>query len=93
VPGITGDVDRNAFFGSEKQFTDWIAGRYDIGARRPMNANSRIAQPVPVDPIPRRPAQASGAATPRLSGPMDLRPPRSVGVTGSIVRSSEGEQL
>jgi lysozyme len=92
VPGITGDVDRNAFFGSEKQFTDWIAGRYDIGARRPMNANSRIAQPVPVDPIPRRPAQASGAATPLLSIPMDLRPPRSGGMTGSIVRSSEGEQ-
>jgi hypothetical protein len=57
-----------------------------------MNANSRIAQPVPVDPIPRRPAQASGAATPLLSIPMDLRPPRSGGVTGSIVRSSEDEQ-
>jgi lysozyme len=34
VPGISGDVDRNAFFGSEKQFRDWLEGRYDIGTRR-----------------------------------------------------------
>jgi lysozyme len=39
VPGIKVDVDRNAFFGSEKQFRDWIEGRYDIGLRKP------IAQP------------------------------------------------
>ncbi len=45
VPGIVGDVDRNAFFGSEQQFRDWIAGRYDIGARRPVNASSRVARP------------------------------------------------
>lgn len=91
VPGIVGDVDRNAFFGSEKQFADWKAGRYDIGARRPMNANARIAQPrPPVDPVPR--ATTRPGATP--SGPMNLRPPglvagsaraaRNVGVTGSV---------
>jgi len=34
VPGIVGDVDRNAFFGSEKQFRDWVEGRFDIGTRR-----------------------------------------------------------
>jgi lysozyme len=34
VPGIAGDVDRNAFFGTDRQFRDWTAGRYDIGARR-----------------------------------------------------------
>jgi lysozyme len=33
VPGIKGDVDRNAFFGSEKQFRDWTEGRFDIGTR------------------------------------------------------------
>lgn len=44
VPGITGDVDRNAFFGSEKDFAGWRDGRYDIGMRkwqdssRPMHA-------------------------------------------------------
>jgi lysozyme len=34
VPGIPVDVDRNAFYGSDKQFRDWIEGRYDIGARK-----------------------------------------------------------
>jgi lysozyme len=34
VPGITGDVDRNAFFGSEKDFAGWREGRYDIGSRK-----------------------------------------------------------
>jgi lysozyme len=80
VPGIVGDVDRNAFYGNEKQFTDWMAGRYDIGARRPMNASSRIAAPRPVDPVPRPEARS----TPRLAPPMDLRPPRGVATTGSL---------
>lgn len=34
VPGISGDVDRNAFFGSEKDFSGWREGRYDIGTRK-----------------------------------------------------------
>ncbi len=34
VPGITGDVDRNAFFGTEKEFQAWREGRFDIGTRR-----------------------------------------------------------
>ncbi|MGL4438556.1 MAG: GH25 family lysozyme, partial [Bosea sp. (in: a-proteobacteria)] len=80
VPGISGDVDRNAFYGNDKQFTDWLAGRYDIGARRPMNASSRIAQPRPVDVVPRPESRTTQRATP----PMDLRPPRTPGVTGSI---------
>ncbi|WP_420104198.1 GH25 family lysozyme [Bosea sp. (in: a-proteobacteria)] len=33
VPGITGDVDRNAFFGSEHEFEAWRQGRFDIGTR------------------------------------------------------------
>ena len=34
MPGITGDVDRNAFFGSEREFAAWREGRFDIGARK-----------------------------------------------------------
>lgn len=45
VPGVSGDVDRNAFFGTDKQFRDWMAGRYDIGARRETSpATPRIAK-------------------------------------------------
>jgi len=33
VPGITGDVDRNAFFGTEREFEAWRSGRFDIGTR------------------------------------------------------------
>lgn len=35
VPGIRGDVDRNAFFGTEEQFRKWVGGEYDIGTRQP----------------------------------------------------------
>jgi lysozyme len=54
VPGIVGDVDRNAFFGAEKQFRDWREGRYDIGTRRPVG-------PAIASDRPRR----EEAATPR----------------------------
>ncbi|WP_236846532.1 MULTISPECIES: glycoside hydrolase family 25 protein [unclassified Bosea (in: a-proteobacteria)] len=33
VPGIKGDVDRNAFYGNEGEFTGWREGRFDIGTR------------------------------------------------------------
>jgi lysozyme len=33
VPGIKGDVDRNAFFGNEGEFVGWREGRFDIGTR------------------------------------------------------------
>ncbi|WID97316.1 GH25 family lysozyme [Bosea vestrisii] len=33
VPGIRGDVDRNAFYGNEGEFTGWREGRFDIGTR------------------------------------------------------------
>jgi lysozyme len=26
IPGIKGDVDRNAFFGTKSQFRDWLNG-------------------------------------------------------------------
>ncbi len=51
VPGVKGDVDRNAFFGTEKQFRDWIAGRYDIGARREIGQPApKVATPQPGGP-------------------------------------------
>jgi lysozyme len=63
VPGIVGDVDRNAFFGSEQQFRDWMAGRYDIGARRPVNASTRVAAPEGsrVTPRPQRNVGVTGS--------------------------------
>lgn len=33
VPGIKGDVDRNAFYGNEGEFAGWREGRFDIGTR------------------------------------------------------------
>ncbi|RXT57287.1 glycoside hydrolase [Bosea sp. Tri-44] len=33
IPGIRGDVDRNAFYGNEGEFTGWREGRFDIGTR------------------------------------------------------------
>jgi lysozyme len=78
VPGIVGDVDRNAFFGSEKQFRDWVEGRYDIGARR--ETGRRIATDRP---------SRDGQATPRpprqADGPRPSLPPRAL-TTGSIGR-------
>jgi lysozyme len=45
VPGIRGDVDRNAFFGSERQFRDWVEGRFDIGTRRMLREDVKVAAP------------------------------------------------
>lgn len=47
VPGIKGDVDRNAFFGSEDQFIGWINGEYDIGTRAWTRRRQSPAQPSP----------------------------------------------
>jgi lysozyme len=47
VPGIRGDVDRNAFYGTEKQFKDWVDGRLDIGSRRQLKPDVQIAAPLP----------------------------------------------
>ena len=50
VPGIKGDVDRNAFFGSESQFAGWLRGEYDIGTRRSVSscpARARLSPPRP----------------------------------------------
>ena len=47
VPGIRGDVDRNAFFGSEEQFIGWINGEFDIGTRGWTKRRQSPAQPSP----------------------------------------------
>lgn len=72
VPGIKGDVDRNAFFGNEGEFTGWRQGRYDIGTRTWLRE-----RPVPGNPSPgpeRPPVQSAppmvaipGASTPVAS--------------------------
>ncbi len=56
VPGVPGDVDRNAFYGTEKQFRDWVEGRYDIGARKTVGAPVKAVAAAP-EPPP-RPAAA-----------------------------------
>jgi len=50
VPGIRGDVDRNAFFGNESQFVAWLQGEYDIGTRRWDKARRPSGQPAPARP-------------------------------------------
>lgn len=40
IPGIRGDVDRNAFYGSEQEFTGWLRGQFDIGSRRWVNGGA-----------------------------------------------------
>lgn len=58
VPGIAGDVDRNAFFGTDEQFQLWLAGNFDIGTRQYGNPARQPAspQPVPAGPPPQSPA-------------------------------------
>jgi lysozyme len=81
VPGVGGDVDRNAFFGTEKQFRDWVEGRYDIGLRKPMDGPGRIASE-PTQPSPRlslseeRPQRTIPAFTPRPERERPARPAR-----------------
>ena len=61
VPGIKGDVDRNAFFGTEAQYAGWVRGEFDIGTRRWDKADKVPPQP---DPGPERPAMPGPAPTP-----------------------------
>jgi lysozyme len=81
VPGVAGDVDRNAFFGTEKQFRDWVEGRYDIGLRKTMDGPGRIASEPPT-PSPRlslseeRPQRTIPAFTPRPERERPARPAR-----------------
>lgn len=100
VPGIRGNVDRNAFFGSEKQFRDWTEGRFDIGSRKLLKPDEKSTTPrlagsaQPVLPLPplAAPLPAQNRVelpirNPRLLEPLRLFPPKNVpDTTGSIRR-------
>jgi lysozyme len=81
VPGIKGDVDRNAFFGNEGEFVGWRTGEFDIGTRRWKRENPVPPQP---SPGPERPA----APTP--STPV-ARIPGSVAPIASSFQPSEAD--
>lgn len=81
VPGIVGDVDRNAFFGSEKDFQGWKEGRYDIGTRKWHDSSkpliARHAQPAGAERVaPPKPVEAK-TAKPRGPRAAETRGPRS----------------
>ena len=92
VPGISGDVDRNAFFGNEREFDAWRQGRFDIGSRKWHGGEPKVAVRTP-------PPTPAGLRAPKEAGGTRLRfaPPgripnahtavnRNVDVTGSIGR-------
>jgi lysozyme len=101
VPGVSVDVDRNAFYGTEKQFRDWVEGRLDIGARkaltdRPASTVARAPEPeppaaafAPPQPLPAftpRPRPTPRSES-RRRDPNRLVPPGIVpDVTGSVRR-------
>ncbi len=101
VPGVSVNVDRNAFYGTERQFRDWIEGRLDIGTRKaltdaPASAVARAPEP-PSSPAAFAPPQPLPAFTPRprpaprgetrRRDPNRLLPPGLVpDVTGSVSR-------
>jgi lysozyme len=66
VPGIVGDVDRNAFYGTDREFAAWKAGRYDIGARKWTRGGPMVAETKP-------PATAAGTTAPAAAGGARLR--------------------
>jgi lysozyme len=82
VPGVTGNVDRNAFFGTEKQFQDWLSGRYDIGRRIYRATEPKVAdRPAAPRTEPSRPEPSRG-------DPLRLVPPGRVpDMTSSIRRA------
>jgi lysozyme len=47
VPGITGNVDRNVFYGSESEFQGWLQGTYDIALRQGVGGRVATPQPLP----------------------------------------------
>jgi lysozyme len=76
VPGIRGDVDRNAFYGTEQEFQSWVSGQYDIAQRQPSSRFARAPQtsapavalqpqPLPAPAAPVQPAAVQPPAGPR----------------------------
>ena len=70
VPGITGDVDRNAFFGTEREFAAWRDGRFDIGARKWRGGEPKVA-------VQKPPPSPAAAPAPKAVGgtPLKFVPP------------------
>jgi lysozyme len=66
VPGVTGHVDRNAFFGSEREFAAWQEGRFDIGTRRWHGGEPKLA-------ARKAPATSAGSKAPAAAGGARLR--------------------
>lgn len=92
VPGITGHVDRNAFFGGEREFEAWRRGHFDIGTRQWHGGEPKVAarKAVPV-PAARRPSAAESAPPSRLVPPGRIpartADSRDVEITGSVRRN------
>ncbi|MCU4182373.1 glycoside hydrolase family 25 protein [Bosea sp. BH3] len=90
VPGITGDVDRNAFFGSEREFDAWRQGRFDIGLRKWHGGEPKIAERKAIPtPAGRRAPQAAGGTTLRFVPPGRIPAARTadgrdIDITGSV---------
>ena len=88
VPGIRGDVDRNAFFGSESQFAGWLRGEYDIGTRR-WDKREGPAQPGPVQ---QQPLPPPSAPEPQEPGDVPVaRIPGSVPAVASTMRAIDNQ--
>jgi lysozyme len=69
VPGIKGDVDRNAFYGNEGEFVGWREGRFDIGTRTWTRERRVPPQPSPGPehtPVATLPGAASPVAASRF---------------------------
>lgn len=77
VPGIRGDVDRNAFFGNEGQFVGWMQGEFDIGTRRWEKQKRMPGQP---SPGPDRPAAPTSDPLAPLRNPTPEPVPEDVPV-------------
>ncbi|MBD3846399.1 glycoside hydrolase family 25 protein [Bosea sp. SSUT16] len=92
VPGIAGDVDRNAFFGSEREFEAWRQGRFDIGLRKWHGGEPKVAARMPPPtPAGLRAPRAAGGATLKFAPPGRIpsrtADSRDVGTTGSVRRN------
>ncbi len=72
VPGIKGDVDRNAFFGSNEQFVGWINGEFDPGTREWTRRRQSPAQPSPS--IVNQPNPPQPQPIPQLQAPQPFDP-------------------
>jgi lysozyme len=77
VPGIGGNVDRNAFYGSEQEFQSWLAGQYDIAQRQPASRFARGPQPAlqPAPAVAMAPAPQPAAGAPQQPRPEPVEEP------------------